>query len=80
MILGIENSAKELTIDYVKTILLQEISESGLMGNNGDNNERASAAACRRGGARRRRCFICESELHLLYHVQRERERDVIRM
>lgn len=65
MILGIENSGKELTIDYVKTILLQGIPENGLMGNKEDNSERALAAACRKGAARRRRCFICESELHL---------------
>lgn len=38
MILGIENSGHELTVDYVKTILLQGIPELGL-----ENEERALA-------------------------------------
>lgn len=63
MILGIENSGKELTIDYVKTVLLQGIPENGLVWKG--EGERALAAACRKGGARKRRCFICDSELHL---------------
>lgn len=63
MILGIENSGKELTIDYVKTVLLQGIPENGLMRE--DKSEAALAAVCKKGGTRRRKCFICESELHL---------------
>lgn len=74
MILGIENSGKELTIDYVKTILLQGIPKHGLMRKE-SHNKKVFAAACRKGGSRRRKCFVCESELHLaILSPKRERK------
>lgn len=75
MILGIENSGKELTVDYVKTILLQGILELGL-----ERNDEHAFAATRnkqkhfnKGSKfvpdkrqKKRRCFKCGSEYHIL--------------
>lgn len=59
MILGIENSGKDLTVDYVKTVLLQGISEP-IADNFG--NERAYQAA---NQIKKRACFECGDFGHL---------------
>ncbi|XP_055325695.1 uncharacterized protein LOC129579571 [Sitodiplosis mosellana] len=67
MILGIENSGQELTIDYVKQILLQGIPDPL------DTNEKKDAAMYtfseienrRKGYKGKRSCFKCGDILHL---------------
>lgn len=67
MVLGIENSAKELTVDYVKTVLLQGIRDPILKRNDG---ETALAAKFKRGGKSRpkRKCYSCGSVFHLSFN------------
>lgn len=66
MILGIENSGKELTVDYVKTVLLQGIKDPFH-----EEKEEPVAFVAANGG--NRACFICGSQYHLRYECPKGR-------
>lgn len=67
MILGIENSGNELTVDYVKNVLLQGIPDPF-----GENDDRAMPfiemrpGKARKGYKGKRRCFKCGDTLHIV--------------
>ena len=67
MILGIENSGHPLTVDYVKTVLLQGIPDPFA-----ENDDKAmpfvelKAKRARKGYKGIRRCFKCGDKLHIV--------------
>lgn len=66
MILDIENSGNDLTVDYVRTVLLQGIPDFIM----NEIKEVAFAAGCNRSFGRtdrRRKCFTCGSIYHLKF-------------
>lgn len=73
MVLGIENSARELTIDYVKTVLLQGIPDPLSRGER-EHVDTVPALAARKTETRRK-CFTCDSEFHLKINCPKNRKR-----
>lgn len=68
MILGIENSGQDLTVDYVKTVLLQGIPDPYA-----EQDDIAMAATCvNRNCQGAKRCFKCGDLLHLLANCPRK--------
>lgn len=76
MILGIENSGKELTVDYIKTVLLQGIKDP-IRNRDEDGDEKAMAAKCGfkiRKNANKKGCFICGSFQHIKFQCPKKRK------
>lgn len=74
LILGIENSAKELTVDYVKTVLLQGIKDPF---HKGEENGRAFAVKTVSKGFKnkQRKCFTCGSGNHISPSCPKKKEK-----
>lgn len=77
MILGIENAGKELTVDYVKTVLLQGIKDPMLKES---YNDREKAMAAKHStkfkrGTEKRKCFTCGSIYHLSFDCNKKKKR-----
>lgn len=68
MILGIENSGVELTIDYVKTVLLQGIPDPF----ENKEDDKAMAATCSLGQGKKRKCFKCGSPKHIVFQCPKK--------
>lgn len=78
MVLGIENSAKELTVDYVKTVLLQEIKDPILKRHDGEAALAASCSARTKKGGKswpKRKCYSCGSVFHLSFNCPKNSKR-----
>lgn len=63
MIFGIENSAKELTVDYVKTVLLQRIKDLILKRNEDEDGYYGKALAAK---GVHKQCFRCGDNQHFV--------------
>lgn len=73
MILGIENSAAELTVDYVKKVLLQEVLEDRM-----EKGNIETVLACNiksKKGNKKRKCFTCGSLYHLSFECKQNKKR-----
>lgn len=66
MILGIENSGKELTVDYIKTVLLQGIPDNVF------HSESAFTAKINKKFKKRRKCFRCGDLYHIAVDCKKE--------
>lgn len=80
MILGIENSGKEITVDFVKNLLLQEVifessanSESAFFGKNNNKGKKNSKGFKKK--QKNIKCFEC-GEPHLVKNCPRKKKSD----
>lgn len=81
MILGIENSGKELTVDYIKTVLLQGIKDPILTKSENDEEKAMPAKfgfKMKKGVKNtkgKRACFTCGSTYHLKFDCPKNKKK-----
>lgn len=75
LILGIENSAKELTVDYVKNVLLQGIRDPLESQDDGQGAAMAASCSLKMSGGKKKKCFTCGSVYHLSFSCPKKRKR-----